>query len=166
MSLAATSPPIEPPHGHPDDFDFLFGDWRVTNRRLKARWTADPQWDVFSATQRCEPRLGHIANVDEIAFAGRGYAGMTLRVFDLRARRWSIWWVSSRDGVLTPPVHGGFMGDRGEFYGEDLDDGVPVQVRFLWLKHAAHGGPRWEQSFSRDGRAWQTNWIMEFARPT
>ncbi|HZZ34694.1 MAG TPA: hypothetical protein VFE03_03150 [Caulobacteraceae bacterium] len=164
MSLAATSAPIEPPHGHQDDFDFLFGDWQVANRRLTARWTSRPHWDVFSGAQHCEPRLGALANVDEIVFPDRGYAGMTLRVFDLRARRWSIWWVSSRDGVLTPPVQGGFMGDRGEFYGEDLDDGRPVQVRFLWLKHAVHGGPRWEQAFSLDGHAWQTNWIMDLSR--
>src|SRR3954452_12832527 len=122
---------LEPPHGAPEDFDFLFGDWTVANRRLRARWTSHPVWDRFDGVQRCEPRLGGVANVDEITFPQKGYAGMTVRLFDLRQRRWSIWWVSSRDGVLTAPVHGGFMGDRGEFYGEDLDDDRPVQVRYL-----------------------------------
>lgn len=163
MSAARESAP-EPPHGAVEDFDFLMGDWRVANHRLKARWTADPQWDRFDAEQRCEPRLGHVANVDEIAFASKGFAGMTVRLFDTRRRIWSIYWITSRDGVLTPPVHGGFMGDRGEFYGEDEDGGETVLVRFLWLKRAAHGGPRWEQAFSKDGRTWETNWVMELTR--
>src|SRR5260221_7991906 len=105
------------------------------------------------ATEQCEPRLGHGANVDEIGFAGRGYTGMTVRLFDIRERRWSIYWISSRDGRLTPPVRGGFMGDRGEFYGEDLDDGYPVKVRFLWLKRAAHGGPPRGEGVSPGGPA-------------
>ena len=156
----------EPPHGALDDFDFLIGDWAVANRRLKVRWTAEPRWDHFAARQHCEAHLGHVANVDEIVFPEKGFAGMTVRLFDTRERRWSIYWINSRDGVLTPPVHGGFMGDRGEFYGVDLDDGAPVRVRFLWLKHAPHGGPRWEQAFSRDGRVWEINWVMELTHPT
>jgi hypothetical protein len=26
----------------------------------------------------------------------------------------------------------GFAGDRGEFYGQDMDEGRPVWARFLW----------------------------------
>jgi len=155
---------LEPPASALGDFDFLIGDWTVRNRRLKARWSAAPEWETFEGRSRCEPRLGGTSNVEQIDFPDRGFSGMTLRLFDLGARRWSIYWISSRDGVLQPPVHGGFDGDDGAFFGEDLDDGRFVLVRFNWSKRGPAGGPRWSQAFSQDGRAWETNWMMDFER--
>ena len=159
---------LDPPPGAAEDFDFLMGDWTVANRRLTSRWTGRPQWETFEGVSHCERRLGGVSNVDEIVFPERGFSGLTVRLFDTAARRWSIYWISSRDGLLQPPVHGGFDGDVGEFYGEDLDDGRFVLVRFLWWKRGPQGdpwgGPRWEQAFSPDGRAWETNWVMDFRR--
>jgi hypothetical protein len=86
-----------------------------------------------------------------------------MRLFDRLQRRWSIYWINSQGANLFPPVQGGFIGDHGEFYGEDEDDGKPVQVKFIWEKlgpiHA-----RWSQAFSADGIRWETNWVMEFTR--
>ena len=60
-------------------------------------------------------------------------------------------------------MHGGFNGERGEFYGNDVEDGTPVVARYLWFRNAS--SPRWEQAFSTDGgRTWETNWVMEFSR--
>ncbi len=61
-------------------------------------------------------------------------------------------------------MHGRFDGNRGEFLGEDNDDGRPVQVRFVWTRiDATHA--RWEQAFSYDqGAHWELNWVMEFSR--
>jgi hypothetical protein len=42
--------------------------------------------------------------------------------------------INSKSGILFPPVEGGFIGDRGEFYGTDDDDGRPVKVRFVWTR--------------------------------
>ena len=155
---------LEPPQGALDDFDFLIGDWTVANRRLRNRWTDAAHWESFPATHRLETRLDGAANVDEMVFTSQGIRGLTLRLYDAAARRLSIYWVDSRSGQLTPPVHGGFTGNLGEFYGEDLDDGRFVAVRFRWLKRGAHGGPHWEQAFSLDGQAWETNWTMDFSR--
>ena len=164
-ALSQTAPPITAaPTGAPDDFDFLVGDWTVANRRLKTRWTAAPQWDVFPAVSRMEARLNGAANVEELTFTDRGFSGLTVRLFDVAARRWSIYWINSRDGLLTSPIQGGFTGDLGEFFGEDLDDGRFVSVRFRWQKRAPHGGPRWEQAFSLDGHTWEVNWTMDFTR--
>lgn len=163
-AIERLAPLADPPQGSLEDFDFLVGDWRVENRRLKDRWADRPEWEAFPALCRLEPRLGGLANVEELTFVDKGWAGLTLRLFDPATRRWSIWWAGSRDGRLQPPVQGGFLGDRGEFYGEDLDDGRFIAVRYLWLKRAAHGGPRWEQAFSLDGRSWETNWTMDFRR--
>jgi hypothetical protein len=113
--------------------------------------------------QRCEPRLGGLVNIDEINCPTRGFSGMSIRLFDLSTRCWTIYRASSTGAVLSPPVRGGFAGDRGVFTGTDSDGGTPVAVRFEWLKR----GPvraRWSQAFSRDGVTWETNWVMDFTR--
>jgi hypothetical protein len=38
-----------------------------------------------------------------------------------------------------------------------------VKVRFVWTKRGRDAA-RWEQAFSIDGAAWETNWVMEFSR--
>jgi hypothetical protein len=66
-------------------------------------------------------------------------------------------------------VVGGFDvegGAVGLFEGKDSLASAPIDVRFIWTRHAEHGGPRWEQAFSGDGGAsWETNWVMDFERP-
>jgi len=145
------------------DFDFLCGTWKVVNLRLRARFTDKPIWDEFPATSHCEPRLGGIVNIDEFVFPEQGFSAVAVRVFDLAKRQWAIYWIDSRNGILLPPVHGGFTGECGQFYGDDLDDGQPVRVRFLWTRLGPDRA-RWEQAFSRASGVWETNWIMEFRR--
>lgn len=149
--------------GDPHDFDFLEGEWEVVNRRLAVRGTGSGDWEEFPATSVCRRHLGGLANVEEIVFPTRGWAGMTVRAFDVEKRQWAIHWLSSRTGKLYPPVVGGFVAGRGEFYGEDEDGGLPVRVRFVWLRLGPDSA-RWEQSFSFDGRAWEPNWVMELRR--
>jgi hypothetical protein len=149
--------------GHVNDFDFLAGDWHVAHRRLMKRWVRSNDWDEFSSTSRCEPRLGGVANVEQIDCPDLGFSGMTVRVFNLPDRQWSIYWVNSTVGRLEPPVIGGFEGNVGIFEGPDSDEGEPINVRFTWTviddEHA-----RWQQAFSRNNDIWETNWIMEFTR--
>lgn len=145
------------------DFDFIAGAWSVMNRRLKQRGAGSNDWEEFPATSRGELRLGGRVNVDEITFPTKGWSGMTLRVFNPDRCQWSIYWINSGTGVLFPPVVGGFAGDRGEFYGEDEDDGRPVKVRFVWRKLGPDSA-RWEQAFSYDGKEWETNWVMDLTR--
>ncbi|MFP2899797.1 hypothetical protein [Corallococcus sp. 4LFB] len=153
-------PPL--PTGDVHDFDFLMGEWTCVNRRLKQRLTGSDDWDVFTSRMRCQPHLGGLSNVEETVFE-RGFSGMALRLYDVRERRWSIHWIDSRHAVLQPPVHGGFTGDHGRFYGEDTDGGRPVQVVFHWTRQGSDKA-RWEQAFSLDGETWETNWVMEFTR--
>ena len=150
------------PTGDIHDFNFLFGNWSVLNRRLKARGVGSDDWEEFSGVSRCEPKLGHAANIDEICFPTLGWSGLTMRLFDRLQKRWSIYWINSQGANLFPPVQGGFIGDHGEFYGEDEDDGRPVKVRFIWIRgqDTAH----WEQAFSFDGKVWETNWTMDSRR--
>ncbi|HET9623049.1 MAG TPA: NIPSNAP family protein [Kofleriaceae bacterium] len=149
--------------GDVHDFDFLAGRWTVASRRLAARGAGSTTWQTTLATARAELHLGGVANVDEIELPALGAAGLTLRHFRIADRQWSIHWVSSHTGAIDPPVVGGFHGDRGEFYGEDVDAGRPVKVRFVWTRLGPDAA-RWEQAFAYAGGAWETNWIMEFQR--
>lgn len=151
--------------GSTRDFDFLVGPWQVANRRLRRRHEGSSDWDEFPATARAWSLLGGGVSVDEIHFPAKGFGGSTLRTLDREQRRWSIYWINSTLGRLFPPVIGGFVGDRGEFHGKDIDEGRRVDVRFIWYCGTDTARPRWEQAFSLDGRAWETNWVMEFRRP-
>lgn len=148
------------------DFDFLVGTWNVVNRRLLAPLTGSTEWDEFPAVAVCHSTLfGGAANLDEITFPTRGFTGLTLRLYDPVEQEWSLNWVSSRTGLLQPPVFGRFGEDgRGEFLGDDFHDGAPVHCRFIWsgiTTTTAH----WEQAYSIDGRrTWETNWTMAFTR--
>lgn len=152
------------PHtGDIHDFDFLAGAWTLRNRRLKRHLVGSNEWEQFPAVDCAQIYLGAVANVDEIQFPTKGWAGLTLRNFDMEKREWSIYWISSRNGRLAPPVVGGFSGDRGEFYGDDVDEGRPVKARFLWIKQGPDHA-HWEQAFSLDGKTWEVNWVNELTR--
>jgi len=145
------------------DFEYFTGGWTIQQHRLKARGVGSSAWDNFPATLCMSPYLGGMITVDELYVPTKGWAGLTLRTFNLAKHQWSIYWINSIDGEMGAPVVGGFDGNRGEFYGEDDDDGRPVKVRFRWNK-LDHDHARWEQSFSYDDRTWETNWTADFVR--
>ena len=146
------------------DFDFLVGTWHVANRRLKVRHAGSSDWDEFPGHNTMRTILGGLGNVDEIAFPTKGWSGFTLRLFDPQSRQWSIYWVNSRDGIMQPPVVGTFDDRIGKFYCDDVDEGRPIRVRYIWSQITSHSA-HWEQAFSLDGGAtWETNWVMELRR--
>jgi hypothetical protein len=153
------APPIPARTGDVHDFDFLVGAWTVENETL----TPEGTWKTFASSMATHQELGGVVNVEINQYPTRGFAAMALRVFDLAKRRWAIYWVEGRAGVLLPPVHGGFTGDRGEFYGHDTERGRPVLYRYLWTRIDADHA-RWEQAYSADGQSWTTNWKMRFTR--
>jgi quinol monooxygenase YgiN len=151
--------------GERGDFDFLAGDWRVEHRKLRHRLKGSDAWDTIGGTARGYALLDGVISADEFSFENSAEKGGTFRHLDLAARQWSIYWTTSLSGALGSPVHGGFSGNRGEFYGADVEDGVEVLVRYIWSE-CDSDHPRWEQAFSANaGQTWETNWIMEFHRP-
>ncbi|MFI5907971.1 hypothetical protein [Dactylosporangium sp. NPDC051541] len=147
-----------------NDFDFFIGSWNVVNRRLRTLFAGSDDWYTFPGTAVCRPLFGGAGNIDEIEFPTVGWAGLTLRLFDVERQTWSLYWASSRTGTLEPPVTGAFTGGRGDFYGDETLEGRPIRVHYLWSDITADSA-RWEQEFSADGGAtWESNWVMEFTR--
>ena len=155
--------------GQAHDFDFLVGRWHVANRRLRQRHVGSDDWDEFDASFEAWVHLDGQVSVDQIAFESLGWKGFTLRTLDLKARQWEIYWINSTDGRLFPPVRGGWDGDRGEFLGDDDDDGRAIRVRFVW-ERLGPDAARWSQDFALVDPAggpdgpWECNWVMESTR--
>lgn len=149
-----------------NDFDFFHGQWKVAHRRLRNRLAADSTWDEFAGRSACVPIVGGLGNVDDniLELPGGSYRAATVRLFDPGTGMWSIWWVDGRAMRFDPPVRGRFENGTGIFLGDDVFDGRPIRVRFLWLT-TGPDSPRWEQAFSTDGgESWETNWTMRFTR--
>lgn len=149
-----------------EDFDFLHRDWVVRHRKLTTRLAGASDWMEFDGTSTTRPILGGQGNVEDnfLNDPSGPYRAAALRTFETSTRLWRIWWVDQRQPAeLGTPVLGRFDGDRGEFLAEDIWQGTPIKVRFVWLKRAG-AGPRWEQSFSSDGgTSWELNWTMQFS---
>ena len=150
----------------PTDFDFMFGEWTVTHRRLADRLVGCTEWVTFTGTSHTSPILGGFGNIEDnsLDLPDGAYRAVAMRSFDEARSEWAIWWLDGRNPTtLDSPVIGGFTDDIGTFYADDTLDGRPIRVRFTW--RADQASPRWEQAFSPDGGAsWETNWVMNFTR--
>lgn len=148
------------------DFDWLIGRWTVAHRRLRRRLAGDDTWDEFAGASELRPLIGGLGNVDDniVGLPEGPYRASSVRLFDPKLRRWSIWWIDGRVLTFEPPVHGGFENGVGTFLGDDTFEGRPILVRFIWSEIAANSA-RWQQSFSPDGgQSWELNWDMRFTR--
>ena len=154
------------------DFDFWFVTWQIKNTRLLKRLQGCTEWETFYATGTARPLPAGIGNYDDFTPEGwgDGYVGMSLRIFSPQTKLWSIYWLENQTGgldqagLLKPPVVGGFKDGVGIFEGEDVFEGKPIRVRFVW-SHITPTSARWEQFFSPDGGVtWESNWVMEFTR--
>jgi hypothetical protein len=148
-----------------NNFDFFVGAWTSTQRRLREVLAGNDDWYEFTGITRCWNVLDGAGNFDEVTFPTLGFSGVTLRLYDKSRDEWSLYWASSRTGLSLPPVVGRFGDDgRGAFTGDDVFDGKPIKVLYLWSEITATTC-RWEQAFSPDhGATWETNWIAEFSR--
>jgi hypothetical protein len=149
-----------------NDFDFLIGTWDVTNRWRKDFIDESAEWmDEFPSVLTSTGHLENRANFSESIYPTRGFSAVSLRLYDPKAEVWLDYWAAQRHpGVITAPVVGRFEGGRGEFFGDDVQDGVPVKIRFTWSDITADSA-EWEQAMSIDGgKTWITNWTESLHR--
>ncbi|MFJ9389626.1 hypothetical protein ACIRON_12445 [Nocardioides sp. NPDC101246] len=144
------------------DFDWEIGTWRSTVQVLADPISESPdEWLEFSGTSTVRPLMDRRANVVEFEVSGPAgrIDALNLRLYEPQSQRWSLTFVSMRDGLLTPAVRGGFRDGVGEFYGDDQLGDRSIKVRFL-ITRVSRDEARFEQAFSADGgTTWETNWI-------
>jgi hypothetical protein len=149
------------------DFDFLFGSWNINNRYLKERLCDSTEWMQFEAQSQVESLLDGFGHLDHYRAIrdGKPFEGITVRLFNPETGEWTIHWAdTARARTFLPPMVGRFIGDVGDFYGEETFDGKKVLCRFVWSR-SRNDQPQWEQAFSDDGgKTWETNWVMKFTR--
>ncbi|MDX2219586.1 MAG: DUF1579 domain-containing protein [Burkholderiales bacterium] len=149
------------------DFDFFLGKWAVHHRRLKERLVGCTDWEEFAGRAETRAILNGQGNIDDniLHLPAGSYRAVTLRTYDPLTDLWSIWWLDGRNpGVIDAPMRGRFQSGRGEFFANDLLNGTPILVRFIWSDITSTSA-RWEQAFSTDnGLNWEVNWVMTFAR--
>lgn len=146
--------------GKPGDFDFLTGQWKIQNRRLR-----DGAWDSFDGEASVIGILGGIASVEELRIPSRGFSGMGLRLLDTGTGLWADYWVNGNGSNVNPaPVWGGFANGAGIWDAQEDEGGKRVTVRGVW-DQITPVSCRWRQAVSRDeGKTWEENWIMHFQR--
>ncbi|GAA4703257.1 hypothetical protein [Phytohabitans rumicis] len=149
-----------------NDFDFFVGTWDVANRYLTKRLAGGDDWEEFPGRSVAQSFFGGAGSFDEIEFPTKGRRGASFRLYDPATELWSIYWASSLTGHLDPPVVGRFVDGVGEFQGDDVWEGQPVRMRFIWSRITPTSA-RWEQAFSPSSAGepeWETNWYMDFTR--
>jgi len=148
-----------------NNFDWFVGTWTSKQRRLREVLVGSDDWYEFPGDHRSWAVLNGAGNFDEAMFPTQGFGGVTLRLYDTSRDEWSLYWASSRTGLSLPPVVGRFGDDgRGVFTGDDVYDGKPISVRYVWAEITATTAT-WDQAFSADGgTTWETNWIAGFSR--
>jgi hypothetical protein len=143
------------------DFDYLVGNWKLRNRKLKSRLSNSNEWITFESRVEMHQILNGVGNIDKYTELANGkpYEGVALRLFNPRTKLWSIYWADSNLGALDPPVVGSFENKVGHFFGRDTFKGQSIIVVFRWdVRNPSL--PIWSQAFSTDnGKTWEWNSI-------
>lgn len=143
------------------DFDWQLGDWDIHMSRMEHPLSDRQTWTALDGSVRVRKLWNGRANLAEIDTKGASghLEFLSLRLFDPKARQWSLNFVSSNSGVFGSPMIGAFANGRGDFYDQEPYDGKAIFARFSFLD-LAKGSNRDEQAFSADhGKTWEVNWI-------
>jgi hypothetical protein len=160
------APPANNAQGQQRAFDFEFGSWKAYLKRLLHPLSGSHQWTTYGGISVVHKIWNGRANLGEIDLhgpAGRLH-GLSLRLYNPRTHKWSVYWANANGGSLTTPLVGGFHDGRGLFMDHETFNGHPIVARFVFT----FASPRKfhiVQSFSPDsGRSWEPNWISTFTR--
>lgn len=165
---AASSPQEAAKRDGQHDFDFEIGTWKTRLSRLQHPLSGSKTWVEYEGTTVVRKVWNGRANLVELEVdgpAGR-IEGLSLRLYNPRARQWSLNFSNSAGGTLSPPTIGEFKNGRGEFFAQETLDGRAISVRFV-ISDITPDSCRFEQAFSDDGgKTWEVNWIATDTRVT
>src|ERR1044072_7910036 len=94
------------PNSSPKDFDFLVGKWNMHNRHLDKRLANCRDWTEFDSSDVNTKVLNGAVDMDTYSTTqfpgmdGKLFEGLTLRLFDPKARLWSLYWLASKTGKI------------------------------------------------------------------
>jgi hypothetical protein len=145
-----------------NDFDWFVGNWKIYNKKLKARLVNSNEWIEFEATDEVHRILDGkgFANYYRTTFDGEPFEGLSLTLFNPETKLWSIYWADSKTGKMESPSVGSFDGNIGTFYSKDTFNGKDIIVKHQW-DITNPDRAVWTQAFSTDkGITWETNWYM------
>jgi hypothetical protein len=150
-----------------NDFDFFEGKWKIQHRKLKSRLSNSTEWVEYEGTNedfRILNGIGHTNN-NRATIDGKPVEGISLTLFNPQTKLWSIYWASSKDGILSStPIVGSFENKIGRFYTKEFFNGRPIIVMAKWDKTNPDKAV-WSQAFSTDnGQSWEWNWYMTQTR--
>lgn len=154
---------VETKHvGKPGDFEFLSGEWKIQNRRLKPE---TGEWDEFESEATCWSVLGGVGSIEELRIPARDFSGIGVRLLDVKQKIWSDHWVNGKSGVLTTPGQTGvFIDGVGAFMSDWMEGDKKMLAKGVW-DQITPKSCRWYQAVSKDnGATWEENWIMQWER--
>jgi hypothetical protein len=143
------------------DFDFEIGTWHTRLSRLEKPLSGSTKWIEYTGTTVVRKVWGGRANLVELAVTGPegSFEGLSLRLYNPKARQWTLNFANARSGTLATPSIGEFRNGRGEFYSHEEYDGRMILVRFV-IAPTGSDTCRFEQAYSDDGgKTWEVNWI-------
>jgi hypothetical protein len=163
LSLAIAQPATVAPAARDGahDFDFDLGVWTTHIIRRLHPLSGSDQTVELTGTVTVRQVWGGRGQLEEIeANSPNGHwEGMTVFLYDPKARQWSMNFANSSVGKFTTPMIGSFQNGRGELIGQDTLDGRSILVRGVWSdigptshtyqeSYSADGGRTWEVAFT------------------
>lgn len=149
------------------DFDFSYGTWstRITSYDPTGNNADAPT--SYAGTVAWRKIWGGRAFLEEIkaSNASGGFQGLTLFLYDPRARQWSQTFAARGAGTFDPSMFGTFANGRGELVSFPvLSGGENVLAREVWsdIRPNAH---HFEIDYSRDaGKTWRPTFVANLTR--
>jgi hypothetical protein len=163
-AAAAPSAGSDRPAGH--DFDFSIGTWKTHIRRLAHPLTGSHTWIQSNGTVVTHKIWNGDGDLEELEASGPAghFQGLTLRLYDEKAHKWTLYWVGINNGAVGTPMLGEFSQGRGAFYDDETFNGRAIKVRNVY-SGATADVYHFEQAFSTDGgKSWETNFVADLTR--
>jgi hypothetical protein len=143
-------------------FDFLEGEWRIQNERLKDG-TKD-EWETFEGQATVWRAWSGLASIEWLRIPARRFEGMGVRLFRSETGQWADHWVNAKNGVLGEPLLGQFKRGVGEFVSDETVGVKRLMAKSVW-DEITPTTCRWYQATSEDdGKTWSKTWVMHWHR--